>query len=201
MYKEIFVATVIELHNGEEFAKFLEADSPERLSAEILNYLKEEAEECNLKLLIDEDKILEACKEGNQPDVNGPDYIRIADSEDYFVLLTKKIPVTIPESNKRTVFVVTKQYVDLNHGENTSRSKVFTTREQAREHLKECYDSTRSPGHINEPLVLPGMFYDKSDSELCDGDLEDNVTPDYIEVWDDSGCSFTGSVNEQEIEF
>ena len=201
MYKEIFVATVIELHNGEEFAKFLEADSPERLSAEILNYLKGEAEESILKLLIDEDKILEACKEGNHPDVNGPDYIRIADSEDYFVLLTKKIPVTIPESNKRTVFVVTKQYVDLNHGENTSRSKVFTTRKQAREHLKECYDSTRSPGHINEPLVLPGMFYDKSDSELCDGDLEGNITPDCIEVWDGNGCSFTGSVNEQEIEF
>ena len=201
MYKEIFVATVVEICDGDEFGKYLVADSAEELKTKIIDYVESEASERELKLVYDENKILEACKEGNDPDVNGADYIHVTNWDCYFVLFTKKIPVTIPENNKRTVFIVTKQYVDLNHGENTSRSKVFTTREQARKHLKECYDSTRSPGHINEPLVLPGMFYNRSDSELCDGDLEGNVTPDYIEVWDGSGCSFTGSVTEQEIEF
>lgn len=200
MIKDIYIATIVEnCGSGENFGSILHADTPEGLKEEIVNYLETEVNERDLDIDYDDGDILLACIHGNEQ--SGPDIINVKDWDTEFLLLTKKVCVSVEEKVKKTIFTVTTQYEDQSNGENTASSRSFPSREEARKYLKDCYDCTRQSGHINDPVVLPGLFADRCDAELCDGNLQDYIQPDHITVWDGQGCSFEGKITKQEIEF
>ena len=100
---------------------------------------------------------------------------------------------------KRTLFIVT---VLINEDGNTSvTAKAHTDIEEARAHMHEAFRDTRQGGHVNDPVVLPGIFHDRPEDELCDGRLADFIQENSITVWDEHHNYFEAKITEQAVEF
>ncbi len=87
-----------------------------------------------------------------------------------------------------TIYIAT--VLQTENGSTSARSKAFSVQEEARRHIKARYEETRQGGNVNK-RILPGMFSEYAECQLCDGALADNVTPDRITVWcSDDRCRF-----------
>lgn len=97
-----------------------------------------------------------------------------------------------------TIYIAT--VLQTEDGSTSARSKAFTEREEARRHIRARYEETRQGGNVNK-RILPGMFSEYAEGDLCDGALADNITPDRITVWcsDDRCRFFEATVTEQTV--
>lgn len=193
MIKEEYIATIVEnCGSGHKFGSIMHANTPEGLKDEVVHYLETEKDERDLDIDYDEGDILLACLHGNES--SGPDIINVKDWDTEFILLTKKICITVDD--EIPIHVLTELYED--DGQASAHSSIYTDLNEARTALREGYEETRSKGDINQK-IYPGMFSNATDEELCDGCLEDHIFPDHINVWDGNGYAYEGRIVEKKL--
>lgn len=193
MIKEAYIATIVEsCGTGDKFGGIMHANTPEGLKDEIVRYLETEKNERDLDIDYNEGDILLACLHGNES--SGPDIINVKDWDTEFILLTKKICITVDD--EIPVHVLTELYE--NDGQASADSSIYTDLESARAALRAGYEETRSKGDINQK-IYSGMFSNTTDEELCDGYLEDHIFPDHINVWDGNGDAYEGRIVEKKL--
>ena len=98
---------------------------------------------------------------------------------------------------KITLYIVTVFIIE--DGNTSVTAKAHTDIEKARAHIREAYGWTRQSGHVNDPIVYPGIFHDRPEGALCDGNLADHIQENSIMVWDDRDNYFEAKITEQTV--